>query len=708
MKITGRLRLVHDFFDPDAPAAAGASPFHQVTDPIPKECGAEGRHDRDLSLLVIGIGGKDDGVNARGSRFQIGDPHRGIHRHDIGGNVFGPHLCTALDLAGEIFDIARFMSGLALAHEPQQPLLVEAADDEIAVAAVLLSRHVRGIVTPFPLLDSQRAKGNHSTAMKSTDLNLNELLNFSPEGGLIQFGPLRVILMDTSALGLFRKELIDNLGWSAARVLLSRFGFAQGWRAAESLHADFPWDSDDEWRQAGAGLHTLLGHVVVDERSPGEGDHSDELQAVWKDSYEAEQHLLQIGRSEEPVCWTLTGFLAGYMSRAQDREIVARESRCRAKGDAACRVVAKPYERWQELGEDDVIVFPRESLYGALTKVTEALKDAEKNLRRHVRQIHSGTSDVLDPSGIIAASDSMKKTLDIARRVARVDSSVLLTGESGVGKERIARLIHEESERAARPFVAVNCGAVTESLLESELFGHVRGSFTGATQDRIGLFEAAHHGTIFLDEIGELAQSMQVKLLRVLQEREIRRVGESRVRKVDARVIAATNRDLAEEVAAGRFRDDLYYRLRVIELRIPPLRDRRQDILPIARRVLTQLSRKLQRDLTGFTSAAADLLLRYPWPGNVRELQNAVEHAVVLADGPKIDTTDLPEEVRLRSTHRLSLDTTRTLAEVERDYILAVLEANGGNQAKTAERLKIGTATLYRRLRAYGIDSRST
>ena len=528
--------------------------------------------------------------------------------------------------------------------------------------------------------------------MKSTDLNLNELLSHPPDGGVIRFGPLRVILIDAGALGFLRKELIEQLGWNGARLLLSRFGFAHGWRAAESLRSDFPWDSDDEWQNAAGQLQSLLGQVAV-------------VDSVWKDSYEADEHLQHVGRSEEPVCWTLTGFVSGYMSRAHDREIHARESRCRGKGDAVCRVGAKPVEEWPDFGADDALLFRRESLQGALTTVTEALKDAERNLARHVRQIQSGSADVVDPSGIVAASEPMKRTLDLARRVARVDSSVLITGESGVGKERIARLIHEESERAARPFIAVNCGAVTESLLESELFGHVRGSFTGATQDRIGLFESAHHGTIFLDEIGELAQSMQVKLLRVLQEHEIRRVGESRTRKVDARVIAATNRDLAGDVAAARFRDDLYYRLRVIELRIPPLRDRRQDILPIARRVLSQLARKLGREVTGFTTAAADLLLRYPWPGNVRELQNAIEHAVVLAHGPRIDAHDLPEEVRTRSTRRLSLDMSRTLAEVERDYILAALEANHGNQKKTAEQLGIGTATLYRRLRVYGVRS---
>jgi transcriptional regulator with PAS, ATPase and Fis domain len=422
---------------------------------------------------------------------------------------------------------------------------------------------------------------------------------------------------------------------------------------------------------------------------------------VWKDSYEAEQHLLHHGLSEEAVCWASSGFVSGYLSCCHGREIHARETRCRGKGDAACKITAQPADAWNLQGDEDAHLYARESLQNALTAIAESIKNAERNLRKHVRQIRTVTAGDTDPSGIVAASDAMRRTLDMARRVARVDSSVLLTGESGVGKERIGRLIHEESERADGPFVPVNCAAVTETLLESELFGHARGSFTGATQDRPGLFEAAHRGTIFLDEIGEIPQAMQVKLLRVLQEQEVRRVGENRPRKIDVRVVAATNRELAEEVQSGRFRDDLYYRLRVIELRIPPLRDRRRDILPLARRALAQLARKMQRPLDGFTPAAADQLLRYSWPGNVRELQNAVEHAVVLAHGSKIDAADLPEEIRLSSARVFSLDLTRSLAEVERDYILSVLEKNRGNQRRTAGQLGIGTATLYRRLREY-------
>jgi DNA-binding NtrC family response regulator len=282
-----------------------------------------------------------------------------------------------------------------------------------------------------------------------------------------------------------------------------------------------------------------------------------------------------------------------------------------------------------------------------------------------------------------------------------VDSTVLITGESGVGKERVARLIHDESARSAGPFVAINCGAVPETLLESELFGHVRGAFTGATQDRPGLFEAAHGGTLLLDEIGEVPPAMQVKLLRVLQDREVRRVGENRSRPVNVRILAATNRDLAAEINAARFRQDLYYRLRVVEIRVPPLRERRDDVLPLARLFLQAAAERTGRRPSGFTPDAAQQLLRYAWPGNVRELENAIERATVLATTARIGVEDLPAEVGRAVADRVVPGETRTLAEVERDYILAVLRAEGGNRKKAAAALGIGEATLYRKLKDY-------
>jgi DNA-binding NtrC family response regulator len=312
-------------------------------------------------------------------------------------------------------------------------------------------------------------------------------------------------------------------------------------------------------------------------------------------------------------------------------------------------------------------------------------------------------SDVEEPLGLVAKSPAMRQLVDLARRVAKVDSTIIITGESGSGKERIARLVHDESTRASGPFIAVNCGAITETLLESELFGHARGAFTGANQDHLGLFEAANGGTLLLDEVGEVSPGMQVKLLRVLQEREVRRVGESKSRSVDVRVVAATNRDLAHAVASGHFRQDLYYRLKVVDLHVPPLRDRRDDILPLARVLLADAAIRMKRKIAGLAPRTADQLLRYEWRGNVRELENAMERAVALARGTQVEVEDLPEEVR-QAFHRpiATSGTVRPLDEIEKEYILAALELNGGNQTRTAELLHIGSATLYRKLKSYG------
>jgi two-component system, NtrC family, response regulator HydG len=300
-------------------------------------------------------------------------------------------------------------------------------------------------------------------------------------------------------------------------------------------------------------------------------------------------------------------------------------------------------------------------------------------------------------------SPAMRHLMALAARVAPLDSTVLITGESGVGKERLARWLHGASRRAHGPFVAVNCGAFADTLLESELFGHARGAFTGAAMDRPGLFEAANMGTLLLDEIGDVSPGIQVKLLRALQEREIRRVGENQSRAVDVRVIAATNRDLAEGLANGGFRKDLYYRLKVVELHLPPLRNRREDILPLARVLLADAALRLKRPITGLSPKAADLLLRYGWPGNVRELENVMERAVALAQVSRTEVEDLPEEVQSAVPIPSISGRVKVLDEVEREYILAVLELNGGNQTKTAGQLGIGLATLHRKLKRYGL-----
>jgi DNA-binding NtrC family response regulator len=540
--------------------------------------------------------------------------------------------------------------------------------------------------------------------MRVEDLNHKELLELDPDSGVIRFAGQRALLLDAVAMGLHRKYLVENFGLTAARAVLTQFGFAHGWRMAEAMKRGIKWANDDEWIRAGPHLYALEGLFRT---QPGGDDTLTKKGAMLLASYEAEQHLLHFGRSDSAVCWTICGLLSGYVSQAVGKEIYVLEDRCLGQGNAACHIVGRTREEWGDEHAGDLTFFDKrrlkESLEVSLSRVTDTLRDAEAKLHAHRQALVGVVRDVEEPLGIIAKSRKMREVVDLAQRVAKVDATVLITGESGVGKERIARLLHEESTRAVGPFIAVNCGAIAETLLESELFGHARGAFTGATSDRPGLFEAASHGTLLLDEIGEVSAGMQVKLLRVLQEREIRRVGENRSRPVDARVIAATNRNLAHGVAENMFRQDLYYRLKVVALHVPPLRDRRDDILPLARLLLSHAATRMDRAISSLAPSAADQLLRYEWPGNVRELENAMERAVALARGSRVNVEDLPEEIR-QAFHNpvVNAKNVQQLRAVEKDYILAVLERNDGNQTRTAKQLGIGSATLYRKLRKYG------
>jgi len=541
--------------------------------------------------------------------------------------------------------------------------------------------------------------------MRVDDLDHKELLELDPEGGVIRFAGQRALLLDAVAMGLLRKYLVENFGLMAARTVLTQFGFAHGWRMAEAMQAEFNWTNDEDWSLAGTRIHALAGLFHVE---PGSKGPLSKEGVMILACYEAEQHLLHFGRADAPMCWTICGLTSGYLSRAAGKEIYVLEDRCTGKGDVACHLFGRTREEWGDEHAEELRFFKpnrlKECLDVSLQRVTETLKAAERKLHEHRRALVRVAREVEDPLGTVAQSPAMRQVVDLARRVAKVDSTVLITGESGTGKERIARLVHEESTRAAGPFIAVNCGAITETLLESELFGHARGAFTGATSDRPGLFEAANSGTLLLDEVGEVSPGMQVKLLRALQEREIRRVGENKSRKVDVRVVAATNRDLAHGVAGGSFRQDLYYRLKVVELHVPPLRGRRDDILPLARVLLADAALRMKRKISSMAPAAADQLLRHEWPGNVRELENAMERAVALARGSRVEIEDLPEEIRQASTKPgAPTGTVRPLDEVEKEYILAALDLNHGNQTHTAEQLEIGSATLYRKLKRYGL-----
>lgn len=312
---------------------------------------------------------------------------------------------------------------------------------------------------------------------------------------------------------------------------------------------------------------------------------------------------------------------------------------------------------------------------------------------------------------IIGKSATMKALMDMLAMVAPSEATVMITGESGTGKELIAKSLHYNSARKAHPLVTVNCAALSESLLESELFGHEKGAFTGADRRREGRFMQADGGTIFLDEVGETSPRMQAKLLRVLQEKEIQRVGSEAVLQVDVRVVAATNRDLEEDVQAGRFREDLFYRLNVMNLTVPPLCDRQEDIPLLAQHFLEKYARRNRKTVKGFAPLAMDMLLKYEWPGNVRELENAIERAVILLSGEHITEKQLPlrivrqhpEHVTAADTAMPATDGTRTLEDMEKEAIEATLAATDGNKSETARRLGISRKTLHNKLKAYGV-----
>jgi two-component system, NtrC family, response regulator AtoC len=341
------------------------------------------------------------------------------------------------------------------------------------------------------------------------------------------------------------------------------------------------------------------------------------------------------------------------------------------------------------------------------------LKKAQEReaLRQEVFRLREEVSIQRRYREIIANSPAMQRALEIAAKVARHPSPVLVTGESGTGKELIARLIHDESDRADATFMPVNCGAIPENLLESELFGYVRGAFSGADRDKPGLFEVASGGTLFLDEIGDMPATLQVKLLRVLQESEIRRLGDTRSRDIDIRLVAATNKNLEDEIRAGNFRRDLFYRIAVVPIHLVPLRQRRDEVPVLVRHFIEQFSRKLRIDIRGIDADAMRLLLDYTWPGNVRELENTVERAMVLCENARITVADLPDQIRnpvpsLDGSDLADdeLSVKKHGEALEKRLIRQALVRTGGNKTRAAELLELSSRALLYKVREYGLE----
>jgi DNA-binding NtrC family response regulator len=572
------------------------------------------------------------------------------------------------------------------------------------------------IFAPSHKMDDRVKGSSRPDGRTRRTLHLAELLDFRPDQGIIRLHEQRVVILSAAAMGLLRKELVDTLGRDTARRLLLRFGFADGYHDAVSMRDRSQWSTPLDGLRSGAMLHTLEGIVRAEIRKIDYAESTGrfEEEVDWHDSYEAEQHVHHYGRSVSPVCWSLVGYSSGYVSACLGKEVYFRETTCLGQGAKGCSAVGRDADSW---GEDIHAI--REDFRAAdLGQEVERLRDAvgrrlkdldrrERLLERRERELNLLRERVNRHAAskhFIASSAAMQEVLELAARVAPLDTTVLVYGESGTGKEFIVRMIHEQSPRAGGPFVSINCAALTETLLESELFGHVRGAFTGAVRDKAGLFEVAGSGTIFLDEIGEVAPTIQAKLLRALQEREIRRVGAERNIKVNARVVAATNRDLRAAVDAGTFREDLYFRLSAFVITVPPLRDRREDIPPMVHSFLVSAASRMKKDVTSVSPEAMTALMNYRWPGNVRELQHAIERAVIMARGPSIRARELPPEVIQKARHR-SPDDTLDLQEQERVMIERALEKFRGNRRQAAEALKISTVTLWRKMKQYGLSS---
>ncbi len=465
-----------------------------------------------------------------------------------------------------------------------------------------------------------------------SDADLRKLVQFSSSDGRIWLAGQRMLLLHVAAMGALRRELMSTIGREQTRRLLMRSGYAAGERDAALARQVRGQAGLFDMFAVGPQLHMLEGAVQVApeklDLDPASGRYHGIFR--WEHSWEVETHVRDFGPQDEPVCWMLLGYASGYTSAFMGRPVLYKEVACAACGSEHCRIEGRPLPDWP-----DRDAMARDYDPDSLIVRLEDLQSQVESLR--------STLETGDESGpLIGRSKSFVQAMTLLRKAATTQVTVLLTGETGVGKERFARALHAMSPRHGKPFVAVNCAALPGELIESELFGAEKGAYTGASAARPGRFERADGGTLMLDELGELPLPAQAKLLRVLQHGEIERLGATQARRVDVRVVAATNVDLEAAVAAGRFRRDLMYRLNVYPIRIPALRERVDDIEPLAAHMLRRFSALHDKPVAGFTDRALDAMKRHPWPGNVRELENLIERGVILATaGAAVDLHDL-------------------------------------------------------------------
>jgi two-component system response regulator HydG len=559
------------------------------------------------------------------------------------------------------------------------------------------------------------ASSELDTGAAPTISDLTEALHFALGDGRIWLNDQRMVLIQSQVLGRLREEIINSFGLEKAKAVFMRTGYMQGVRDAELIQKRWPNEDLTHRLAAGPRVHTLEGFVKVTtkhfEFGGEKGTYFGEF--YWDDSSEAAEHLASYGISTEPVCWLQTGYPAGYTTKLFGKPVIFREVECMGMGAKRCLIVGQHLEAW----EHDA---PERAYLGFEWKAARSASVQRADQRTPSKE----TESPVERNVAVGVSAAFMRTRHLLERVAATEGTVLLIGESGVGKELFSNLLHEMSRRAKEPFVAINCAAIPENLVESELFGVEKGAYTGATASRGGYFERASGGTLFLDEVSSLTYSSQGKLLRALQEHNIERVGGTKTISVDVRVVAACNVDLAAEVAAGRFRQDLYFRLCVFPITIPALRERRDDVPLLMAHFLKLYSQRHGRTPVGFTSRATDALLKYDYPGNVRELQNLIERGVVYAEhdgmvdivhmfngseSPPSFTTSISTSGKLYQAHtdahidRPAPTLELSFEQIERSAYEQALAGADGNVAAAARQLAISRAQLDYRLRRLGI-----
>jgi len=514
--------------------------------------------------------------------------------------------------------------------------------------------------------------------------DLRARVHFCAETGQIWLHEHRMLLVHAEAQASLRKELIDTLGMDRAHGLFTRMGYASGVRDAELARIRAQDSSDIDAFMTGPQLHTLEGIVRVTpiklELDRVAGKFYGEF--LWENSWEGQWHRHYYGIHAEPVCWTQIGYACGYSSAFMGRPILYKEVECAGMGHNNCRIVGKPIEEWEDAAE-----------YKHFLN-RESIADQLFDLQTQVVQLRStiGEKETL-PTDMVGNSPSFRAAYELLKQAANSRITVLLLGETGVGKEMFARSLHDMGPRRNAPFVAINCAAIPHDLVESELFGVEKGAYTGAIVSRPGRFERADGGTLFLDEIGDLPLPAQSKLLRVLQEGELERLGDQKTRKIDVRLVAATNGDLQQLIKERKLRSDLYYRLNGYQIEIPPLRERKEDVSPLAKRFLAKYSVIHAKKLRGFTDKAKRALLTYQWPGNIRELQNMIERGVILApSGTRIEVNHLFSSCS--EEREFGLDTDGSLGDSRGDGSRGLCEAvfNGVLTLDQVETILLETA----------------